>query len=481
MAIPTASIKTNQLIDDVRYDDDVIMCFLTSRDFLCSDSVHPIKLVKDFVVNGLAERCCVTMTTKPLPFLLNSKQRQAAEGDDVTERDCYKIQLLLQEPLTQTEALVNETELTCQVAYLDLKEKPNGDPMESSMKSKFTTDTAVPDKSKNGESMEKLHVNPTGEYRPDVEKPNEDTSGADRPDVDTEKGSVGVFVLRPSLLPQMEEMTGGGGDLQTGEVSPAEEQSDRSQDTGAALGRMSGASGLVFRDVPVSCWAPPAFHQLLLRGRFLAACQPITLLGETLERLLSPHGVSVLREAGCLYLKAQPMGAVGRVFATVGQREEGWVQVTVSLNLDLLASCLFSIPDWRLLWTPEPWFSKCFDPRRHLLHPSLGEQQQQWKRMFRQPSLFSRRHSFDVSFWKGPSAWDDRNFHALVREACPGAVEKVELIDFFSRQEQQSLRPSYCYRVTYHSVSHALSHSKALQLHRRLESLLSSRLQVTIR
>ena len=180
------------------YDDcdDLIMFFLTSRDFLCIDSVHPIKLVQDYVVNGLEERCCITMATKPPPFLLNSEQRQTAslDGDDVTESHCYEIQLLRQEPLTQR---VNETELRFQLAYLDLKEK-HTDPIESCVKSGSTTDTAVPNKSKNGRSMERLHVNPTGEYRPDkatpdVHKPNEDPSGVERPDVDTEKGSVGVF------------------------------------------------------------------------------------------------------------------------------------------------------------------------------------------------------------------------------------------------------------------------------------------------
>ncbi|CAL8279122.1 unnamed protein product [Arctogadus glacialis] len=487
-------VTMKEIVGDqrVQYYVPIELSDFMTRDFLCSDSVHPIKLVQDYVVNGLEERCCITMTTKPPPFLLNSEQLQTAslDGDDVTESHCYEIQLLRQEPLTQK---VNETELRCQLAYLDLKEK-HTDPIESCVESGSTTDTAVPNKSKNGRSMERLHVNPTGEYRPDkatpdVHKPNEDTSGVERPDVDTEKGSVGVFfVLRPSLLPQMEEMTARRGeakergDLQTGKVVPVEEQIDGShcrENTGASIGRMLGISGLVFRDVPISPWAPPVFHQLLLRGLFPAACQPITSLGQTLERLLSPHGVSVVKEAGCLYLTAQPMGAVGRVFASVGKHAEGWVQVTVSLNLDLIASCLFSLPDWRLLWTRDPCFSKCFDPCLPL-HPPLGEPQPSMP-LFRQPSLFSRRLSFDVSFWKGPSAWDDRNFHALAREACLGAVEKVELVDFFSRQEQQALRTSYCYRVTYHSHSHALSHTKALELHRRLESLLCSHLHVTIR
>ncbi|KAG7266707.1 hypothetical protein CRUP_037274 [Coryphaenoides rupestris] len=286
----------------------------------------------------------------------------------------------------------------------------------------------------------------------------------------------------------MKEMGVRRGDTQErgkpGEGVPVEEQqtdgNQPRQDPCTSVGRLLGVSGLVFRDVPVSPWAPPTFHQLLLRGRFPAARRPMTSLGQTLDRLLSPRGVSVVTEAGCLRLIAQPMGAVGRVFASVGGREgeEGWVWVNVSLNLDLLAACLFSLPDWRLLWSCDP---KCFPPRLLLHRPPPGEQQQQQQPPSWLPSLFARRLRFDVSFWTGPSAWDDRKLHALAREAGRGTVERVELIDSFCRQEGQTLRISYCYRLTYRSHSHALSHTKALELHRHLESLLSSRLHVTVR
>ncbi|CAL8268068.1 unnamed protein product [Merluccius merluccius] len=435
-----------------------------SRDFLCADSVHPVKLVQDFVLNGLEERCSVSMTTEPLPLLLDAKHRRTASLDGDGDARCYEIRPLRREPLASDE------------------DPPDEDPP----------------------GLRRPDEDPPGVHRPDEDppgahRPDEDPPGVRRPDEETEEGSE-VFVLRPSLLPQVAELrvrrgeARGRGGRDTGEGVPVGERregSRRREDPGASVGRLWGASGLVFRDVPVSPWAPPAFHQLLLRGRFPAARQPIPTLGRTLERLLSPRGVSVVTEAGGLRLTAQPMGAVGGVTASVGEEEEeeeeGWVRVDVTLNLDLLAACLFSLPDWRLLWSRDPGFSKRFPPDLFLLHhPSLTEEQQQHQSpppppLFRGPSLFPRRLSFDVSFWTGPSAWDDRKLHALAREAGLGAVEQVELIDSFSRREGQTPRFSYCYRVTYLSHSHALSHAKGLELHRRLESLLSSRLHATVR
>jgi len=411
-------------------------------------------------VNGLEESCSISMATEPLPFLLHAKPRDTAalDGDDGDDGDrCYEIKALHRGPLMHA-GLRNVTELSCRLTHSDPQE----------------TDLDTPD-------LHRANVDTTGVHRPDV-----DATDVHRADVDTEEGS-GVFVLRPSLLPQMEEMGVRRGDTRErgkpGEGVPVEDQqtdgNQPRQDPCASVGRLLGVSGLVFRDVPVSPWAPPTFHQFLLRGRFPAARRPMTSLGQTLDRLLSPRGVSVVTEAGCLHLTAQPMGAVGRVSASVGdgEEEEGWVWVNVSLNLDLLAACLFSLPDWRLLWSCDP---KCFPPLLLLHRPPPGEQQQQQPPSWL-PSLFARRLRFDVSFWTGSSAWDDRKLHALAREAGRGAVEQVELIDSFCRQEGQTRRISYCYRVTYLSHSHALSHTKALELHRHLESLLSSRLHVTVR
>lgn len=222
----------------------------------------------------------------------------------------------------------------------------------------------------------------------------------------------------------------------------------------------------MFRNVSINLWALPSFHELLFRGVFPSECKPITLLGQRLETLLAPYGVSLLAEQGGLCLTAQPMGLVGRVLARNASDNATHVSITVSLNLDLLAVLLFSLPDWRLLWSHDPHFLKQF-----ALRPSPGK-------AFHPFSLFPEHISFDISFWTG-STWEERKFHAVVREASRGTVEQVKLIDRFSHPDLS--QTSYCYRLTYHSHTHALSHTQALQFHKHLESLLSSRLQVTIR
>uniref|UniRef100_A0A8C6P8J8 Ferredoxin-fold anticodon binding domain containing 1 n=1 Tax=Nothobranchius furzeri TaxID=105023 RepID=A0A8C6P8J8_NOTFU len=93
-------------------------------------------------------------------------------------------------------------------------------------------------------------------------------------------------------------------------------------------------------------------------------------------------------------------------------------------------------------------------------------------------SLHPEPFSFDISFWTGPS-WEEKKFYAAIREASLGTVEQVQLMDTFSHPDLS--QTSYCYRLTYHSHTHALSHTQALMFHKHLELLLSSRLQVTIR
>uniref|UniRef100_A0A4W5M9I3 Ferredoxin-fold anticodon binding domain containing 1 n=1 Tax=Hucho hucho TaxID=62062 RepID=A0A4W5M9I3_9TELE len=247
---------------------------------------------------------------------------------------------------------------------------------------------------------------------------------------------VGGYVLRPSLL-EREEV-------------------------------LHGVSGLVFQRVPISPWSPPAFHQLLLWGAWPKASQSIPDLGRSLQRLLTPYGLSLTEEQGSLWLAAEPMGRLGRLWA-----DDLTDDVSVCLNLDLLASLVYSLPDWRLLWSPDPRFLNHF-----LLRP-LPEQP------FHPFSLFPQSFVYDISFWAGPD-WQEAEFHALVREASRETVENVTLIDTYTPNTQTDTHPdithtSYCYRLTYRSHTHALSHTLALKRHTHLQGLLSTRMHLTVR
>ncbi|XP_070699782.1 ferredoxin-fold anticodon-binding domain-containing protein 1 [Pempheris klunzingeri] len=426
--------------ENVQYNVPEELSDYIFRGFLCSGSVHPVRLVQDFLLKGLAEKWSVSMTTEAVPFLLAAKRLQTRCGD-ADSTHCYWIHPLQKDLNSDGHSSTDKAK--DQLSALDAPSATG-----------VNWDKADRVRSKGAESLR----------------------SACSLDVDPE-GESGLYTLRPSLLPHIEELLTkkeelsnieGGHEENEGNNTSVEghEREGPCEGCNGVSSFLFGISGLVFRNVPINLWSLPAFHELLLRGVFPSDGEPISLLGRRLETLLAPYGVSLVTGQGDLRLMAQPMGLVGRVFASNTCDNISHVSVTVSLNLDLLAALLFSLPDWRLLWSHDPRFSKQF-----ALRPSPGEP-------FRPYSLFPEHISFDISFWTGPT-WEERRFHAVVREASRGSVEQIKLIDTFSHPDLS--QTSYCYRLIYHSHTHALSHTQALQFHQQLESLLSSRLQVTIR
>lgn len=153
------------------------------------------------------------------------------------------------------------------------------------------------------------------------------------------------YVLRPSLLPQMQILR--------------EEREEREE-------VLHGVSGLVFQRVHISPWSPPALHQLLLWGAWPKAFQSIPDLGWSLEHMLTPYGLSLAEEQGSLWVAAEAMGQLDWLWA-----DDLTDDVSVCLNPDLLASLVYSLPDWRLLWSPDPRFLNHFPPIARATIPSL--------------------------------------------------------------------------------------------------------------
>lgn len=417
------------------------------REWLSSDSVHPVRLVQDFLIEGLTEKWSVSMATEPLPLLLTAKQMQMC-CNDIDSALCYWIPLLQKDLNSDTHSSTDKE--SDQLMLSDSRDCSNTQHPPSA--TRVTSERVERWSSKLAERL----------------------SSACSLDVHHE-GERGLHMLRPSLRPQMEELLiekkewtkNAGSSGKTDGKNKCVEGNKKEESCGSCNGVTSmlfGISGLVFRNVPINFWALPAFHELVLRGVFPS--ESIKLLEQRLEMLLAPYGVSLVEEQGGLHLMAQPMGLVGKVLISTTSENIGHVSATVSLNLDLLAVLLFSLPDWRLLWSHDPRFLKQF-----ALRPSPGTR-------FHPFSLFPEVFSFDISFWTGPT-WEEKKFHALVREASHGTVEHVKLIDKFSHPDLS--QTSYCYRIIYHSHTHALPQTQALQLHKHLESVLSSRLQVTIR
>uniref|UniRef100_A0A3B3ZN90 FDX-ACB domain-containing protein n=1 Tax=Periophthalmus magnuspinnatus TaxID=409849 RepID=A0A3B3ZN90_9GOBI len=278
------------------------------------------------------------------------------------------------------------------------------------------------------------------------------------------------YVLRPSLMPALEDWIAKHKALTADCDEEAKSESSETLVAHSVInGKMCslwGISDLVFRNVPINTWALPVFHELLLKAVFPSEPDPLKMFCEHLEKLLGPYGVSVSTEQGDFCIMAQPMGLVGKIFPVKEGECHSFINLCISLNLDLLAVLLFALPDWRLLWSHDPRFYKQF-----FVQPSPGAP-------FCPFSLFPEHFRFDISFWTGP-CWDERKFYSVVREASCGTVQQVKLIDTFSHPDLS--QTSYCYRLVYHSHTHALSHTQALLFHKQLETMLSTWLQVTVR
>ncbi|MEQ2251128.1 hypothetical protein ILYODFUR_007755 [Ilyodon furcidens] len=429
---PVQIVQMEELVEGekVHYNIPAELSDYVFRRFLCSDSIHPVKLVQDFLLEGFAERRPVSMKEEPFPFLISAKRLQTC-CHGVDNLQCYWIHPL-QKELTFH---VQEKDAAC-----------------SNKKATLYPSKSDKVRSKGTECLQPICCH----------------------DVNLEVEG-GLYMLRPSLRPQLEELLINKEDIDA--AQPQEEidkgfevegskKEEACQGCNGASSLLFGISGVVFRSVPISLWALPAFHELLLTGVFPLESEPVKLILHELETLLAPYGVSIVTEEGGLHLVAHPIGLIGKVFSSDTADSNKHVTVSASLNLDLLAVLLFSVPDWRLLWSHDPRFLKQFS-----LRPPPGTS-------FQPFSLHPESFSFDISFWTGP-AWEEKRFYAIVREASRGTVEQVKLIDTFSHPDLS--QTSYCYRLIYHSHTHALSHTQALRFHKQLEVLLSSRLQVTIR
>ncbi|NP_001093489.1 ferredoxin-fold anticodon-binding domain-containing protein 1 [Danio rerio] len=278
-----------------------------------------------------------------------------------------------------------------------------------------------------------------------------ETKQNDCESTDDQQSFTGSYALRPSLLLHVQEIT------QNEDFSP---------------GTLYAVSGLVFQRVPICPIRSPAFHQLLLVGMFPVESHPLRCFQDSLESLLIPYDVSFEEvQTGLeqqVWINSKMLPKFGRITylpSISSAVDEGLQLVAVSVNLDHLATLIFGISDWRLLWSADPRFLKHFE-----LSPSGP---------FSPFSLYPPSYLHDISFWMDPENYDELDFHAIVREASCGVVKNVALVDRFRHPHMG--HASLCYRLTYQSSDRALSNSQVLALQNQLRRLLALRMQVTLR
>uniref|UniRef100_A0A8C5MSE0 phenylalanine--tRNA ligase n=1 Tax=Leptobrachium leishanense TaxID=445787 RepID=A0A8C5MSE0_9ANUR len=159
--------------------------------------------------------------------------------------------------------------------------------------------------------------------------------------------------------------------------------------------------------------------------------------------------------------------AIGQIMNVApGQLVGDFGLLLVTFNIDLLAMRLLDLTDWRLLWTADDRFAQQYKTRRLAA--------------FQHFSLYPPHYVHDVSFWvEEGSAFDELEFHCIVRRVSKGTVTKISLQDRF--ENLTTGKTSLCYRITYQSCDRALSYQAAAEMQMGLRDELQRCLNVTLR
>ncbi|KAK5858476.1 hypothetical protein PBY51_002611 [Eleginops maclovinus] len=75
---PAQTLQVEEAVEGhrVEYNIPAELSDYMFRGFLCSGSIHPVRLVQDFLLKGLADKWSVSMTKETVPFLLTAKRLQ---------------------------------------------------------------------------------------------------------------------------------------------------------------------------------------------------------------------------------------------------------------------------------------------------------------------------------------------------------------------------------------------------------------------
>ncbi|XP_075402700.1 ferredoxin-fold anticodon-binding domain-containing protein 1 [Tenrec ecaudatus] len=251
-------------------------------------------------------------------------------------------------------------------------------------------------------------------------------------------------------------------------------------------------SGPVFRKCLILPFRMPAFHETLLilglnqtqkdgslqslldhlkcvlDGLLTQTLPQGSPLGSSVEFLLQPNEdylISVkshhLTPDGAENLI---IGSVTTSATSIRHKDQGLV--LVSMNLDLLTMLVWSISDWRMLWSFDNRFLKNFVP---------GEREP-----FKSYSLYPPCYVHDISFWLDEEqGFDELEFHTVAREVSQDTVISIQFLSRFQHPDTEQV--SLCYRLTYQACDKALTQQQAASMQSQLREKIQQRLHVTPR
>lgn len=133
---------------------------------------------------------------------------------------------------------------------------------------------------------------------------------------------------------------------------------------------------------------------------------------------------------------------------------EGYNGWAFGFGLERLAIASMSLPDIRLLWSTDPRVTKQL---------KLG---QKFVEISKYPPVVR-----DISFVV-KSDFVPNDYFDFVREAAPGLVEEVALIDKYENAEKFGAdKISYAYRITYRALDRTLTGEEIDAVHKKIEDL----------
>ncbi|XP_004626167.1 ferredoxin-fold anticodon-binding domain-containing protein 1 [Octodon degus] len=249
-------------------------------------------------------------------------------------------------------------------------------------------------------------------------------------------------------------------------------------------------SGPVFRKCHILPFTMPAFHETLvifgvnqnlkhdclvsLLDHLKATLE--TLLTQTLpedaklsssvEFVLQPNRKDYMIHVkssnfGSHCVKDLIIGAVITSATSITHKDQCFV--VVSINLDLLTMLVWSIYDWRMLWTFDNRFLKNFVPEKTA--------------PFKSYSLYPPCYVHDISFWLDEQkGFDELEFHTVARAVSQETITSIQLLGRF--QHPRTGQISLCYRLTYQTCDKALTQQQVALMQFQFRKEIQKRLHV---
>ena len=158
-----------------------------------------------------------------------------------------------------------------------------------------------------------------------------------------------------------------------------------------------------------------------------------------------------------------------RQLANIEQFDE---EIWLSVDLSLLLTILFELEDERLLYSDD----------ERVLYKNIDHNTGfDLSFSIRAYSIENPKWLHDISFWYEPELFRFKDFIRLIDDICLGLVIRLELLEVYKKESNESCKHAACFRLTYQSCDRALSWEHTTQLQYALRDHLALMPSISLR